>query len=67
MERKNMYNFRFKAHADPSRGNCFWVYPRDQTLQNSKWDTYDPHNLCNNHTYIGSDDNGLEKYRCNGH
>ena len=54
-------------HGDASRDYNFWVYPRHQPLVNSKWDTYDPHGLCDNHTYIGADNNGLEKFKCNGH
>jgi hypothetical protein len=53
-------------HGDPDREHHFWVYPRDKLLENSQWDTYDPHDLCNNFTLLdGSND--TKKYRCNGH
>ncbi len=41
-------------HGDPNREHHFWVYPRHKLLQNSQWDAYDPHDICNNFTLTHS-------------
>jgi hypothetical protein len=53
-------------HGDPSREHRFWVYPKHKSLQNPQWDTYNPHDLCDNFTIL----NGFtdtKMYQCNGH
>ena len=55
-------------HGDPNRGNCFWVYPANQRLIDSRWDVYDPYHLCNN--FVAMDTKQpyeVRTYRCNGH
>jgi len=54
-------------HGDIRRGNRFWVYPKDKTLGNKKWDTYDLDGFCSNykyhHTFV---DVGVSEYECLG-
>ena len=55
-------------HGDPSRENNFWVYPSDKPLVSSRWDAYDPSQLCNDYTLLDKDwSTGVTRYRCNGH
>ncbi len=54
-------------HGDPSREHNFWVYPKHQKIVDSRWDTHDPHDLCDNYTFLGTDSNGAGRYQCDGH
>ncbi|CAF0947365.1 unnamed protein product [Didymodactylos carnosus] len=56
-------------HGDPSRDNHFWVYLRNQPLQNPRWDTHNAEQFCYNHKFIQSIDGqqGIAEYQCQGH
>jgi hypothetical protein len=55
-------------HGDPNYGHYFRVYPKNERLVNSQWDTYDPTDLCNNFTYFDiNPSNQIRTYKCNGH
>eukprot|EP01106_Pelomyxa_sp_JSP_P019468 TRINITY_DN981_c0_g1_i1.p1 TRINITY_DN981_c0_g1~~TRINITY_DN981_c0_g1_i1.p1 ORF type:complete len:155 (+),score=22.56 TRINITY_DN981_c0_g1_i1:43-465(+) len=64
--RTRVYGVLF--HGDPARLHCFWRYPRDKTLATTKWDCYDPQEICDNYRYIASDGlYGSDRYQCLGH
>jgi hypothetical protein len=54
-------------HGDPNRQHNFWVYPKHRNLIDTRWDAYDPHDLCNDFTFLGADPSGAGRYKCNGH
>ena len=37
-----------KYHGDSRRGNKFWVYPKDKSIVNEKWDTHILNDFCCN-------------------
>jgi hypothetical protein len=57
-----------KFHGDPSRSNCFWVYPKTIALINEKWDTHLVVNeFCSNANHVKTHENGITEHKCNGH
>lgn len=55
-------------HGDSSREHRFWVYPKDRPLVDTRWEAYDPKNLCDSFTLLeGDSSGGHQTYKCNGH
>ena len=57
-----------KYHGDSRRGNKFWVYPKDKSIVNKKWDTHNLKDFCCNFKYHHTFTNlGIQEYECLGH
>ena len=54
-------------HGDPSRGNTFWVYPRNRRLATVRWDTYDAEGFCANASFVRNTGGGIKEFICLGH
>jgi len=52
------------VHGQPWR---FWVYPKDSSLPNTRWDAYNATDLCDNFKYIGPRLEVIHEYECLGH
>ncbi len=54
-------------HGDSTREHQFFVYPKDKPLVDSRWDTHDPKDLCDNFALVSGNQGGLQVYKCKGH
>lgn len=54
-------------HGDPARQHNFFVYPQGKLLVNTRWDAYDPKNLCDNFALLNPNQDGIQVYKCQGH